>query len=204
MMVASTKKYDSKTNALNASHKISQAITQIDATLNFYEDGHAVLRKALRNFVEVRHLSIEELQDELIDALWRAEIAVKKTEIYENALSVIKAVNLAEASRPKGGRPKNPWAQVAYEQAKLHLSKHGRLPTAKLLSKNVCQFALSKGFVETASGEEAFSVSTAKDYLGYFKNSLPVFNLLTAEQWFGLFDGDFASTKYFGENLFPP
>lgn len=203
-MVASTKKYDSKTNALNASHKISQAITQIDATLNFYEDGHAVLRKALRNFVEVRHLSIEELQDELIDALWRAEIAVKKTEIYENALSVIKAVNLAEASRPKGGRPKNPWAQVAYEQAKLHLSKHGRLPTAKLLSKNVCQFALSKGFVETASGEEAFSVSTAKDYLGYFKNSLPVFNLLTAEQWFGLFDGDFASTKYFGENLFPP
>jgi len=31
-----------------------------------------------------------------------------------------------------------------------------------------------------------------------------VFNLLTAEQWFSLFDGDFASTKYFVENLFPP
>jgi|688.fasta_scaffold282086_3 hypothetical protein len=204
MMVASIKKYDSKTNALNASHKISRAITQIDEALNFYEGGHATLRKALRNFVEVRHLSIDELQDELIDALWRAEMAAKKIEIYENTLSVIKAANVAETKRPKGGRPKNPWAQVAYEQAKLHLSKQGRLPTAKFLSKNVCQFALSKGFVETASGKEAFSVSTAKDYLGYFKNSLPVFNLLTAEQWFGLFDGDFASTEYFGENLFPP
>ena len=204
MMVVSTKKYDSKTNALNANKKISLAITQIDEALNFYEGGHAPLRKALRNFVEVRHLPIDELQDELIDALWRAEMAAKKIEIYENALSVIKAANVAETKRPKGGRPKNPWAQVAYEQAKLHLSKQGRLPTAKLLSKNVCQFALSKGFVETASGKEAFSVSNAKDYLGYFKNSLPVFNLLTAEQWFGLFDGDFASTEYFGENLFPP
>ena len=203
-MVASTKKNDSKTNVLNASQKISLAITQIDKDLNFYEGGDATLRKALRNFVEVRNLSIDELQDELIDALWRAEIATKKIEIYENALSVIKAANVAETKRPKGGRPKNPWAQVAYEQAKLHLSKQGRLPTAKLLSKNVCQFALSKGFVETASGKEAFSVSTAKDYLGYFKNSLPVFNLLTAEQWFGLFDGDFGSTEYFGENLFPP
>lgn len=204
MMVASTKKYDSKTYAINANQKISVAIKEIDEALNFYEGGHAALRKSLRNFVEVRHLSIDELQDELIDALWRTEIAAKKTEIYENALSVIKAANVAEASRPKGGRPKNPWAQVAYKQAKLHLSKQGRLPTAKLLSKNVCQFALSKGFVETASGEEAFSVSTAKEYLGHFKNSLPVFNLLTAEQWFSLFDGDFASTKYFGENLFPP
>ena len=203
-MVASTKKNDSKTNVLNASQKISLAITQIDKDLNFYEGGDATLRKALRNFVEVRNLSIDELQDELIDALWRAEMAAKKIEIYENALSVIKAANVAETKRPKGGRPKNPWAQVAYEQAKLHLSKQGRLPTAKLLSKNVCQFALSKGFAETASGKEAFSVSTAKDYLGYFKNSLPVFNLLTAEQWFGLFDGDFASTEYFGENLFPP
>lgn len=202
-MVASTIKYDSKTNALNASQKISLVITQIDEALNFYEGGHATLRKALRNFVEVRHLSIDELQDELIDALWRAEIAAKKTEIYENALSVIKAANLAEASRPKGGRPKNPWAQVAYEQAKLHLSERGRLPTAKLLSKMVCEFALSKGYSETALGEEAFSVSTAKDYLGYFKNSLPVFKLLTAEQWLSFFDGDFASTKYFGENLFP-
>ena len=204
MMVVSTKKYDSKTNALNANQKISLAITQIDDALNFYEGGHGALQKAMRTLVEVRHLSLDDLQGELIDALWRAEIAEKKTEIYENALSVIKAANVAEASRPKGGRPKNLWAQVAYEQAKLHLSKQGRLPTAKLLSKNVCQFALSKGFVETSSGEEAFSVSTAKDYLGYFKNSLPVFNLLTAEQWFSLFDGDFASAKYFGENLFPP
>jgi len=204
MMITPTKKYDSKTNALNANQKISLAITQIDEALNFYEGGNAALRKGLRNFVEVRHLSIDELQDELIDALWSAEIAAKKTEIYENALSVIKAANVAEASRPKGGRPKNPWAQVAYEQTKLHLSKQGRLPTAKLLSKNVCQFALGKGFVETASGEEAFSVSTAKDYLGYFKKSLPIFKLLSAEQWFSLFEGDFSSTKYFGENLFPP
>lgn len=203
-MVASAKKNDSKTNALNASQKISLAITQIDKTLNLYERGQATLRKALRNFVEVRNLSIGELKDELIDALWRAEIAEKKIEIYENELSVIKAVNLAEVSRSKGGRPKNPWAQVAYEQAKLHLIKQGRLPSAKLLSKNVCQVALSKGFVGTASGKEAFSVSNARDYLGYFKNSLPVFTLLTAEQWFSFFDGDFASTEYFGENLFPP
>jgi hypothetical protein len=60
------------------------------------------------------------------------------------------------------------------------------------------------GRAESALGEEAFSVSTAKDYLGYFKKSLPIFKLLSAEQWFRLFEGDFASTKYFGENLFPP
>lgn len=204
MMIASTKTYDSKTNALNANQKISVAIKEIDEALNFYEGDYAALRKALRNFVEVRHLSIDELQDELIDALWKAEIAAKKTEIYENALSVIKAANVAEASRPKGGRPKNLWAEVAYEQAKLHLEEKERLPTAKLLSKTVCKFALSKGYSESSSGEEAFSVSSAKDYLGYFKKSLPVFKLLSAEQWFSLFEGDFSSTKYFGENLFPP
>lgn len=204
-MVLSTKKHVSKTRELTASQKISEAITQVNEALSLHEAlGHEALRKALKNFVEARHLSVDDLQNELVDALCNSEVAAKKIEIYESALSVIEAANVAEVSRPKGGRPKNPWAKVAYEQAKLHLSKQGRLPTAKLLSKIVCQFASSKGYSESASGEEAFSVSTAQDYLGYFKNSLPVFNLLTAEQWFSFFDGDFASTKYFGENLFPP
>ena len=117
---------------------------------------------------------------------------------------MIEVANVEETARPKGGRPKNPWAEVAYKQAKQHLEEKERLPTAKLLSKTVCQFALTNGYSEPSSGEEAFSVTTAKDYLGYFKKSLPVFKLLTAEQWFSLFEGDFAATKYFGENLFPP
>lgn len=204
MMPAALNKLASKSKALTSNQKIAEAITHVEEALNFQEVISLVaLRKALKNLVEIRHSSIDDLRNELVDALLNAEVAAKKIEIYEVAFSIIKDANNAEASRHKGGRPKNPWAKVAYEHAKLHLSERGRLPTAKLLSKMVCEFALSKGYSETASGEEAFSVSTAKDYLGYFKNSLPVFKLLTAEQWLSFFDGDFASTKYFGENLFP-
>jgi hypothetical protein len=195
----------SKSVELTANQKISEAIALVTQALNFDEYiGDNALRKALRSFVEVKKLSISELENELIEALCNVKTATKKIEIYEAALSKIKVANVAETVRPKGGRPKNPWAEVAYEQAKLHLKEKGRLPTAKLLSKNICQHALSKGHAELSSGEEAFSVSTAKDYLGYFKKSLPIFQLLTAEQWFSLFEGDFAATKYFGENLFPP
>jgi hypothetical protein len=204
-MATPEKKSDSQSTELTANHKISNALLQVNQALKFNENiGDGALRKAQRHFVEVRQLSISELQNELVDALCNLEAAAQKVEIYEAALAMIEVANVAEMSRHKGGRPKNPWAEVAYEQAKLHLKETERLPTAKLLSKTVCQFALSKGHSESSSGEEAFSVSTAKDYIGYFKKSLPVFKLLTAEQWFSLFDGDFAATKYFGENLFPP
>ena len=202
-MVSSEKKSVSQSKALNANQKISEALLQVNQALNFHETfGEDALNKAVRNYVE--ELSIPDLKYKLIDALSKVEIAAKKIEIYETALSIIKLANVEETARPKGGRPKNPWAEVAYKQAKQHLEEKGRLPSAKLLSNTVCKFALSKGYAEPSSGKEVFSVTTAKDYLGYFKNSLPVFNLLTAEQWFGLFDGDFASTEYFGENLFPP
>ena len=204
-MVTSKKISVLKSKVPTANQRITQALLQVNQALKFKESiGDKALRKSFRNFVEIRNSSIQELQDELVDALCNLEAAVKKVEIYEAALSMIEVANVAEMSRHKGGRPKNPWAEVAYEQAKLHLEEKERLPTAKLLSKTVCQFALSKGHSEPSSGEEAFSVSTAKDYLGYFKKSLPVFKLLNAEQWFSLFDGDFAATKYFGENLFPP
>ena len=204
-MVTPEKKSVSKSVELTENKKISEALAQVTQALNFDEYiGDNALRKALRSFVEVKKLSISELENELIEALCNVEIATKKIEIYEAAISKIKLANVAETLRPKGGRPKNPWAEVAYEQAKLHLKEKGRLPTAKLLSKIICQHALSKGHAELSSGEEAFSLSTAKDYLGYFKKSLPLFKLLTAEQWFSLFEGDFAATKYFGENLFPP
>ena len=202
-MVSSEKKSVSQSKALNATQKISQALLQVNQALNFHETlGEDALNKAVRNYVE--QLSIPDLKYELIDSLCKVEVAAKKIEIYEAALAMIEVANVAEMSRHKGGRPKNPWAEVAYEHAKLHLKEKGRLPTAKLLSKTVCKFALSKGHSEPSSGEEVFSVTTAKDYLGYFKKSLPLFKLLTAEQWFSLFDGDFAATKYFGENLFPP
>jgi hypothetical protein len=110
----------------------------------------------------------------------------------------------ALALKEKGGRPKNPWAEFAYEHSKLHLIEKGRLPTAKQLSKNVCKYALDNGFKESASGKEAFSVSTAKDYLGYFKNTSRFLEFLTAEQWFSIFEGNFATTKFFAENKFPP
>ena len=202
-MVSTEKKSISQSKVLNANQKISQALLQVNQALNFHETfGEDALNKAVRNYVE--QLSIPDLKYELIDSLCKVEKAVKKIEIYEAALAMIEVANVAETARPKGGRPKNPWAEVAYEQAKLHLKEKGRLPTAKLLSKTGCLFALSKGYSESSSGEEAFSVSTAKDYIGYFKKSLPLFKLFTAEQWFSFFDGDFAATKYFGENLFPP
>lgn len=204
-MATPEKKSDSRSKELTANQKISNALLQVNQALKFNQNiGGGELRKAHRHLVEVRQLSISELQNELVDALCKLEAVAKNIEIYEAAFSVIKLANDSESSRPKGGRPKNPWAEVAFEQAKQHLKDKGRLPTAKLLSKNICQHALSKGHAELSSGEEAFSVSTAKDYLGYFKKSLPVFKLLTAEQWFSLFEGDFAATKYFGENLFPP
>jgi hypothetical protein len=202
-MVSSKKKSVSQSKALNANQKISETLLQVNQALNFHETfGEDALNKAVRNYVE--ELSIPDLKYKLIDALSKAEIAAKKIEIYEAALSIIKLANVEETARPKGGRPKNPWAEVAYKQAKQHLEEKGRLPSAKLLSNTVCKFALSKGYAEPSSGEEVFSVTTAKDYLGYFKKSLPLFKLLTAEQWFSLFKGDFAATKYFGENLFPP
>lgn len=202
-MVTSASRSDLKSKELTANQKISQALLQVNQALNFHETfGEDALNKAVRNYVE--ELSIPDLKYELIDALCKVEIAAKKIEIYEAALSMINVANVAETARPKGGRPKNPWAEVAYEQAKQHLKEKGRLPTAKLLSKNICQYALSKGYAESSLGEEAFSVSTAKDYLGYFKKSLPIVKLLSAEQWFSFFEGDFSSTKYFGENLFPP
>jgi len=204
-MATPEKKSNSRSTELTANQKISNALLQVNQALKFNQYiGSGALRKAQSNFVELRQLSIAELQNELVDALCNLEAAVQKVEIYEAALAMIEVANVAEMSRHKGGRPKNPWAEVAYEQAKLYLEEKERLPTAKLLSKTVCQFALSKGYSESSSGEEAFSVSTAKDYLGYFKKSLPVFKLLSAEQWFSLFEGDFSSTKYFGENLFPP
>jgi len=204
-MVTSASRSDLKSKELTANQKISEALLHANQALNIDEYiGDNALKKALRSFVEVRKLTIPELQNELIDALCKVEVAAKKIEIYEAALSMINVANVAETARPKGGRPKNPWAEVAYEQAKQHLKEKGRLPTAKLLSKNICQYALSKGYAESSLGEEAFSVSTAKDYLGYFKKSLPIVKLLSAEQWFSFFEGDFSSTKYFGENLFPP
>jgi hypothetical protein len=102
MMVVSTKKYDSKTNALNANQKISLAITQIDEALNFYEGGNGELQKALRNFVEVRHLSIDELQDELIDALWRAEIAEKKQKSMRTHFQLSRQLMLLKHHARKG------------------------------------------------------------------------------------------------------
>lgn len=202
-MVSAAKKSVSQSKALNANQKISQALLQVNQALNFHETfGEDALNKAVKNYVE--ELSIPDLKYELIDALSKVERAAKKIEIYEAALSIIKLANIEETAQPKGGRPKNPWAEVAYKQAKQHLEEKGRLPSAKLLSNTVCKFALSKGYAEPSSGKEVFSVTTAKDYLSYFKKSLPIFKLLTAEQWFSLFEGDFAATKYFGENLFPP
>jgi len=202
-MVSSEKKSVLQSKAINTNQKISQALLQVNQALNFHETfGEDALKKAVRNYVE--QLSIPDLKYELIDSLCKVEVAAKKIEIYEAALAMIEVANVAEMSRHKGGRPKNLWAEVAYKQAKQHLEEKGRLPTAKLLSNTVCKVALSKGYSEPSSGKEVFSVTTAKDYLGYFKKSLPLFKLLTAEQWFSLFDGDFAATKYFGENLFPP
>ena len=132
-MVSSEKKSVSQSKALNANQKISQALLQVNQALNFHETfGEDALNKAVRNYVE--ELSIPDLKYKLIDALSKVEIAAKKIEIYETALSIIKLANVEETARPKGGRPKNPWAEVAYKQAKQHLEEKGRLPSAKLLS----------------------------------------------------------------------
>lgn len=204
-MVSPENKSDSRLTELTPNQKISNALQQVSQALKFNEHiDSGAIKKAQRHFVEVRQLSTAELQNELVEALCNLEATAQKVAIYESALALIAVANVAEMSRSKGGRPKNPWAEVAYEQAKQHLKDNRRLPTAKLLSKIICQHALSMGYAESSSGEEAFSVSTAKDYLGYFKKSLPIFQLLSAEQWFSLFEGDFSSTKYFGENLFPP
>ena len=193
-----------KINEPTANQKVSEALQAATSRLNVYEIiGDEELRKTVSRIVQKRKLSSAVLENELIDALCKVEVAGKKIEIYEEAISKIKIANKV-AEEKKGGRPKNLWAEFAYEQSRLHLIEKGRLPTAKQLSKNVCKYALNNGFKESASGKEAFSVSTAKDYLGYFKNTSSFLELLTAEQWFSIFEGNFATTKFFGENKFPP
>lgn len=194
-----------KINEPTANQKVSEALQAATSRLNGYEIiGDEELRKTVSRIVQMRKLSSAMLENELINALCMVEVADKKIEIYEEAFSKLKLANEVEALREKGGRPKNPWAEFAYEQSKLHLIEKGRLPTAKQLSKNVCKYALDNGFKESVSGKEAFSVSTAKDYLGYFKNTSGFLEFLTAEQWFSIFEGNFSTTKFFGENKFPP
>jgi len=202
-MIEKPMKISFKSKISTVNQKISWALMTADDTLNFYETlGDEMLRKVVSRIIKKRKLSSAELESQLIDALCKVEVADKKIEIYEEAISKIKLAN--KAAEKKGGRPKNLWAEFAYEQSKLHLIKKGRLPTAKQLSRNVCKYALDNGFKESASGKEAFSVSTAKDYLGYFKNTSRFLEFLTAEQWFSIFEGNFATTKFFGENKFPP
>jgi hypothetical protein len=204
-MIAKPKKISSKLSVTSLNQKISEALITANDRLNIYETlGDEILRKVVSRVIENRKSSSAELESQLIEALCKLEVACKTIEIYEEAISKIKLANEALELKEKGGRPKNPWAKFAYEQSKLHLIEKGQLPTAKQLSKNVCKYAVDNGFKESASGKEAFSVSTAKDYLGYFKNTSSFLEFLTAEQWFSLFDGDFAATKYFGENGFPP
>jgi hypothetical protein len=204
-MVEKSKKYILKTKEPAADQKVSEALQEATHRLNEYETtGDEELRKMVSRIVQKRKSSSVELRNQLIDALCEVEVAGKKVEIYLEAFSKIKLANEALALKEKGGRPKNPWAEFAYEQSKLHLIEKGRLPTAKQLSKNVCKYALDNGFKEPASGKEAFSVSTAKDYLSYFKNTSGFLEFLTAEQWFSIFEGNFAKTKFFGENKFPP
>lgn len=204
-MIAKPKKISSKLKKLTMNQKISEALVTANDTLNFYEAlGDEVLRKVISRIIQKRKLSSAELESQLNDALCKVEVADKKIEIYEEAISKIKLASEALALKEKGGRPKNPWAEFAYEQSRLHLIEKGRLPTAKQLSKNVCKYALDKGFKESDSGKEAFSVSTAKDYLSYFKNTSQFLEFLTAEQWFSIFEGNFAITKFLGENKFPP
>ena len=204
-MVEKPKKTVSKSKAPNLNQKISAALMKANDTLNAYESiGDEELRMVVARIIKHRKLSSIELKNELLDALCKVEVADKKIEIYEEAISKIKLDNEALALKEKGGRPKNLWAEFAYEQSRLHLIEKGRLPTAKQLSKNVCKYALDNGFKESDSGKEAFSVSTAKDYLSYFKNTSWFLEFLTAEQWFSIFEGNFAITKFLGENKFPP
>ena len=204
-MIEKPMKISFKSKISTVNQKISWALMTADDTLNFYETlGDEMLRKVVSRIIKKRKLSSAELESQLIDALCQVEVADKKIEIYEEAISKIKVANKAAKEEKKGGRPKNPWAEFAYEHSKLHLIEKGRLPTAKQLSKNVCNYALNNGFKESASGKEAFSVSTAKDYLGFFKNTSGFLEFLTAKQWFSIFEGNFATTKFLGENKFPP
>jgi hypothetical protein len=204
-MVEKSKKNILKIKEPTANQKVSEALQKATHSLNTYEiTGDEELRKMVSRIVQKRKASSFELKNQLIDALCKAEVEGKKVEIYAEAFSKIKLANEASALKEKGGRPINPWAKFAYEQSKLHLIEKGRLPSAKQLSKNVCKYALGNGFKESASGDEAFSVSTAKDYLSYFKNTSRFLEFLNAEQWFGIFEGNFATTKFLGENKFPP
>jgi acetyl/propionyl-CoA carboxylase alpha subunit len=204
-MVEKSKKNILMIREPTANQKVSEALQEATQSLNAYETtGNEELRKMVSRIVQKRKLSSAELESQLIDALCQVEVADKKIEIYEEAISKIKVANKAAKEEKKGGRPKNPWAEFAYEHSKLHLIEKGRLPTAKQLSKNVCNYALNNGFKESASGKEAFSVSTAKDYLGFFKNTSGFLEFLTAKQWFSIFEGNFVTTKFLGENKFPP
>ena len=93
-MATPEKKSDSRSTELTPNQKISNALLEVNQALKFNENvGCGALRKAQRHFVEVRQLSIPELQNELVDALCKLEAVTKNIEIYEAAFSIIKLAN---------------------------------------------------------------------------------------------------------------
>ena len=195
-MTIKPKKISTESKIPTANQKISAALMTANYTLNLYQAiGDEQLRKVTNDVIKFKRLSLSELKNRLIDALFNLEKITKELEIYKDAFSKIQLAIDDEKKKPKGGRPINKWAIHAFECAKKYQHENGKLPSAEMLKRLVTSIAESGGQFGESKSDGVFSVETAKQYLKYFKNNLPMFVALDAYSWFDLYEGRYHWTK---------
>ena len=195
-MATSPKKSALKPNVLNSNTEISNALMHLNENFrlqNAMDD--AQLKKAISNLVEIKNMKKAELKQELIEALCEIERINQRIEAYEVAVDRIRQVADSNSSKLIGGRPKNKWAVQAFNCAKKYLIEKNRLPSHEMLRRLVAKIAESNGEFGGSESDGVFSEDTAKQYLKYFKNNLPMFKNLDAEIWFKLYEGSYKLTK---------
>jgi hypothetical protein len=195
-MTIKPKKISSESKIPTANQKISAALMTANYTLNLYEAiSDEQLRKVTSDVIKFKRLSLSELKNRLIDALFNLEKITKELEIYKGAFSKIQLAIDDEKKKSKGGRPINKWAIYAFECAKKYQHANGKLPSAEMLKRLVTSIAESGGQFGEIKSDGVFSIDTAKQYLKYFKNNLDMFIALDADHWFELYEGRYHWTK---------
>ena len=195
-MTTKPKKISVKSKIQTANQKISAALMTANDTLNLYKAiGDEQLKKVTSDIVQFKKLSLSELKNRLIDALFNLEKITNELEIYKDAFSKIQLIIDDEQKKPKGGRPINKWAIYAFKCAKKYQQKNGKLTSAEMLKRLVTSIAESGGQFGEIKSDGVFSVDTAKQYLKYFKNNLSMFIALDADNWFDLYEGRYHWTK---------
>lgn len=175
--------------ALKISHdyEIAVELSYLDFHLDYLKkDSDGNLRIACKSLVDAKNLNAKQLKSELSDALCEIEKLKLKVEAYELSISKIKPSLKLLLNKPKGGRPRSKWGEKALICAQKYFAEEGKLPSPEGLKEMVTLIAEESGEFGHSNSDGVFSVDTAKQYLKYFKNNLPLFQQLDATYWLNL------------------